>query len=127
MLSEVLRARLPHLRRYYLVCVRFRFFIVRSFTVRSFTPSLGADDTTTRPQSACTHTESKAEGVARMQRSDQSGLVEIQEGRAKILFPSSNEVFYNPVQEFNRDLRYKLYMYSISRLSVHNLQWFVGS
>ena len=31
--------------------------------------------------------------------------VEITEGRAKILFPSSNEVFYNPVQEFNRDLR----------------------
>lgn len=34
-----------------------------------------------------------------------SGFVEITEGRAKILFPSSNEVFYNPVQEFNRDLR----------------------
>ena len=34
-----------------------------------------------------------------------SGHVEIQEGKAKILFPSSNEVFYNPVQEFNRDLR----------------------
>ena len=34
------------------------------------------------------------------------GFVEITEGRAKILFPSSNEVFYNPVQEFNRDLRY---------------------
>jgi tRNA (guanine26-N2/guanine27-N2)-dimethyltransferase len=32
------------------------------------------------------------------------GFVEITEGRAKILFPSSNEVFYNPVQEFNRDL-----------------------
>ena len=35
-----------------------------------------------------------------------SGFVEITEGRAKILFPSSNEVFYNPVQEVNRDLRY---------------------
>ena len=34
-----------------------------------------------------------------------SGFIEITEGRAKILFPSSNEVFYNPVQEFNRDLR----------------------
>ena len=33
------------------------------------------------------------------------GFVEIAEGRAKILFPSTNEVFYNPVQEFNRDLR----------------------
>ena len=35
--------------------------------------------------------------------------VEITEGRAKILFPNSNEVFYNPVQEFNRDLRYRSY------------------
>uniref|UniRef100_A0A8C1EZD2 tRNA (guanine(26)-N(2))-dimethyltransferase n=2 Tax=Cyprinus carpio TaxID=7962 RepID=A0A8C1EZD2_CYPCA len=26
------------------------------------------------------------------------------EGKAAILFPSANEVFYNPVQEFNRDL-----------------------
>ena len=34
------------------------------------------------------------------------GFVEITEGLAKILFPSSNEVFYNPVQEVNRDLRY---------------------
>ena len=36
----------------------------------------------------------------------ETSYVEICEGRAKILFPSSNEVFYNPVQEFNRDLRY---------------------
>uniref|UniRef100_A0AAQ5YXZ2 tRNA (guanine(26)-N(2))-dimethyltransferase n=1 Tax=Amphiprion ocellaris TaxID=80972 RepID=A0AAQ5YXZ2_AMPOC len=28
----------------------------------------------------------------------------MQEGKATILFPSANEVFYNPVQEFNRDL-----------------------
>ncbi|XP_038640983.1 tRNA (guanine(26)-N(2))-dimethyltransferase isoform X1 [Scyliorhinus canicula] len=28
----------------------------------------------------------------------------ISEGKAKIIFPSANEVFYNPVQEFNRDL-----------------------
>uniref|UniRef100_H0XN43 tRNA (guanine(26)-N(2))-dimethyltransferase n=1 Tax=Otolemur garnettii TaxID=30611 RepID=H0XN43_OTOGA len=28
----------------------------------------------------------------------------ITEGAAKIAFPSTNEVFYNPVQEFNRDL-----------------------
>ena len=29
----------------------------------------------------------------------------VNEGEAEILFPSSNEVFYNPVQEFNRDMR----------------------
>ena len=34
-----------------------------------------------------------------------AGCVEIREGKAAILFPSQNEVFYNPVQEFNRDLR----------------------
>lgn len=28
----------------------------------------------------------------------------VREGKAAILFPSANEVFYNPVQEFNRDL-----------------------
>ncbi|XP_074143195.1 tRNA (guanine(26)-N(2))-dimethyltransferase [Sminthopsis crassicaudata] len=28
----------------------------------------------------------------------------VSEGAARIVFPSSNEVFYNPVQEFNRDL-----------------------
>ena len=30
--------------------------------------------------------------------------VKVTEGKAEILFPDSNSVFYNPVQEFNRDL-----------------------
>ncbi|XP_053868607.1 tRNA (guanine(26)-N(2))-dimethyltransferase [Malaclemys terrapin pileata] len=33
-----------------------------------------------------------------------TGETVIAEGKAKIIFPSANEVFYNPVQEFNRDL-----------------------
>jgi len=37
------------------------------------------------------------------QRSGDS--VKVTEGSATILFPNTNEVFYNPVQEFNRDLR----------------------
>ncbi|KAM4594249.1 tRNA (guanine(26)-N(2))-dimethyltransferase isoform 2-T4 [Fundulus diaphanus] len=32
------------------------------------------------------------------------GETVVKEGRAAILFPDANEVFYNPVQEFNRDL-----------------------
>ena len=28
----------------------------------------------------------------------------VKEGKAEILFPNKNKVFYNPVQEFNRDL-----------------------
>uniref|UniRef100_A0AAY4F0I5 tRNA (guanine(26)-N(2))-dimethyltransferase n=1 Tax=Denticeps clupeoides TaxID=299321 RepID=A0AAY4F0I5_9TELE len=32
------------------------------------------------------------------------GETVVREGRAAILFPNANEVFYNPVQEFNRDL-----------------------
>lgn len=32
------------------------------------------------------------------------GETEVREGKAAICFPSANEVFYNPVQEFNRDL-----------------------
>ncbi|KAG5460707.1 MAG: LOW QUALITY PROTEIN: tRNA methyltransferase, partial [Olpidium bornovanus] len=35
---------------------------------------------------------------------DVDGYVEITEGKATILFPKGNEVFYNPVQEFNRDM-----------------------
>nr|XP_025978928.1 tRNA (guanine(26)-N(2))-dimethyltransferase [Dromaius novaehollandiae] len=33
-----------------------------------------------------------------------AGETLVAEGRARIIFPSANEVFYNPVQEFNRDL-----------------------
>ena len=33
------------------------------------------------------------------------GEKEIREGKAKILFPDEEHVFYNPVQELNRDLR----------------------
>ncbi|XP_053145029.1 tRNA (guanine(26)-N(2))-dimethyltransferase isoform X2 [Hemicordylus capensis] len=33
-----------------------------------------------------------------------NGETLITEGKANIIFPSANEVFYNPVQEFNRDL-----------------------
>jgi tRNA (guanine26-N2/guanine27-N2)-dimethyltransferase len=28
----------------------------------------------------------------------------VTEGKATILFPKTNEVFYNPIQEFNRDM-----------------------
>uniref|UniRef100_A0A8C5PMH1 tRNA (guanine(26)-N(2))-dimethyltransferase n=1 Tax=Leptobrachium leishanense TaxID=445787 RepID=A0A8C5PMH1_9ANUR len=33
-----------------------------------------------------------------------SGETVITEGKAKVIFPDANQVFYNPVQEFNRDL-----------------------
>lgn len=33
-----------------------------------------------------------------------TGETVVREGKAAIIFPSANEVFYNPVQEFNRDL-----------------------
>lgn len=36
--------------------------------------------------------------------SQQSGETIITEGKASVLYPSANQVFYNPVQEFNRDL-----------------------
>ncbi|XP_062891947.1 tRNA (guanine(26)-N(2))-dimethyltransferase [Mobula hypostoma] len=36
--------------------------------------------------------------------STQNGETVINEGKAEIVFPNANEVFYNPVQEFNRDL-----------------------
>ncbi|XP_028977844.1 tRNA (guanine(26)-N(2))-dimethyltransferase isoform X2 [Esox lucius] len=42
------------------------------------------------------------------EKTQRTGLLQgetvVREGKATILFPSANEVFYNPVQEFNRDL-----------------------
>ena len=35
---------------------------------------------------------------------DVENSVKVTEGKAEICFPDSNSVFYNPVQEFNRDL-----------------------
>lgn len=35
---------------------------------------------------------------------DKNGWTVIKEGKAEVLFPSLNDVFYNPVQEFNRDI-----------------------
>lgn len=36
---------------------------------------------------------------------DKTPFTAVTEGKAEVLFPSSHDVFYNPVQEFNRDLR----------------------
>jgi len=33
-----------------------------------------------------------------------AGFQKVTEGKATILFPDTNEVFYNPIQEFNRDI-----------------------
>uniref|UniRef100_A0A8C9JW36 tRNA (guanine(26)-N(2))-dimethyltransferase n=1 Tax=Panthera tigris altaica TaxID=74533 RepID=A0A8C9JW36_PANTA len=38
------------------------------------------------------------------ERASEAQETTVTEGAAKIAFPSANEVFYNPVQEFNRDL-----------------------
>ncbi|GAB6032633.1 tRNA methyltransferase 1 [Chamberlinius hualienensis] len=35
---------------------------------------------------------------------DKTAYTVVEEGRASVYFPNSNDVFYNPVQEFNRDL-----------------------
>merc|ERR550519_7240 len=37
-------------------------------------------------------------------RENENGWWVVKEGQAEILFPSEKDVFYNPVQEFNRDL-----------------------
>merc|ERR1719431_1339965 len=45
-------------------------------------------------------------GVCHQGRFSQNseGWTVVKEGNAEVLFPSLNDVFYNPVQEFNRDL-----------------------
>uniref|UniRef100_A0A1A7XHQ6 tRNA (guanine(26)-N(2))-dimethyltransferase n=1 Tax=Iconisemion striatum TaxID=60296 RepID=A0A1A7XHQ6_9TELE len=63
--------------------------------------------------SSCTPAESSVSGMSsdatcsseKMAAVDLlPGETVVREGKASILFPSANEVFYNPVQEFNRDL-----------------------
>ena len=78
---------------------------------RNFTPSQHNMNTESSGESSTCERYSDSEMTAcglaaQVKQFDQNSHVEIQEGRARILFPSSNEVFYNPVQEFNRDLRY---------------------
>ncbi|XP_051957166.1 tRNA (guanine(26)-N(2))-dimethyltransferase [Xyrauchen texanus] len=70
------------------------------------TTSAGADSVTTAVPAEDTDPSSSTEPS--QNSSTESGLLPgetvVREGKATILFPSANEVFYNPVQEFNRDL-----------------------
>jgi hypothetical protein len=38
---------------------------------------------------------------------DTDSQTTVREGQASVKFPGVRDVFYNPVQEFNRDLRYE--------------------
>lgn len=70
------------------------------------TISACADSTTTAVPKEDTNPSSSTE--RNQTSSTEPGLLPgetvVREGKAAILFPSANEVFYNPVQEFNRDL-----------------------
>lgn len=70
------------------------------------TTSADADSTTTAVPKEDTDPSSSTESS--QTSSTEPGLLPgetvVKEGKAAILFPSANEVFYNPVQEFNRDL-----------------------
>uniref|UniRef100_A0A671NJ09 tRNA (guanine(26)-N(2))-dimethyltransferase n=1 Tax=Sinocyclocheilus anshuiensis TaxID=1608454 RepID=A0A671NJ09_9TELE len=70
------------------------------------TTSAGADSATTAVPMEDTNPSSSTESS--QTSSTEPGLLPgetvVREGKAAILFPSANEVFYNPVQEFNRDL-----------------------
>ncbi|XP_059393630.1 tRNA (guanine(26)-N(2))-dimethyltransferase [Carassius carassius] len=70
------------------------------------TSSAGADSTSTALPEEETQPSSSTESC--QTSSTEAGLLPgetvVREGKAAILFPSANEVFYNPVQEFNRDL-----------------------
>ncbi|XP_063148569.1 tRNA (guanine(26)-N(2))-dimethyltransferase isoform X2 [Candoia aspera] len=48
--------------------------------------------------------QSPTVGTSGGSESTENGGKIITEGKAKVVFPNANEVFYNPVQEFNRDL-----------------------
>ena len=79
---------------------------LNSETTKSVSDPMSATGNTQSTSAQSEAAESHVSSDAAVKLLDEeSGHVEIQEGKAKILFPSSNEVFYNPVQEFNRDLR----------------------
>lgn len=56
------------------------------------------------PGSPSTEATGSADGDRSAAAAVLQGETVIKEGKASILFPSANDVFYNPVQEFNRDL-----------------------
>lgn len=65
--------------------------------------------TTKLPESSAEETSvAPMDTAADKEKTSPAGLLPgetvVKEGKAAILFPSANEVFYNPVQEFNRDL-----------------------
>lgn len=69
--------------------------------LRSMEPLKASQESETRP---ITTPPPPAEDVSPASTELLPGETVVKEGKASILFPSANEVFYNPVQEFNRDL-----------------------
>lgn len=62
----------------------------------------------TKMQSAKNCTLIQSEGLDEIKNLvyvDKVPYTVVTEGKAEVLFPSSHDVFYNPVQEFNRDIR----------------------
>ncbi|XP_054460350.1 tRNA (guanine(26)-N(2))-dimethyltransferase [Anoplopoma fimbria] len=79
---------------------------LRSMEPQNTTP----DVPTTKPAAdpPAEHVSLEPKDTAAEEEAPPAGLLPgetvVKEGKAAILFPSANEVFYNPVQEFNRDL-----------------------
>ncbi|XP_032418330.1 tRNA (guanine(26)-N(2))-dimethyltransferase isoform X2 [Xiphophorus hellerii] len=65
----------------------------------SMDPQVSAADHSSGISSDSTHVSEEPTAVELL-----PGETVVKEGKAAILFPNANEVFYNPVQEFNRDL-----------------------
>ncbi|KAM4887682.1 tRNA (guanine(26)-N(2))-dimethyltransferase isoform 2-T2 [Thomomys bottae] len=61
-------------------------------------------DGTSRPGPPAAAAVENGSGPRGEERPPAAPETTVTEGAAKIVFPSANEVFYNPVQEFNRDL-----------------------
>ncbi|XP_042304454.1 tRNA (guanine(26)-N(2))-dimethyltransferase isoform X2 [Sceloporus undulatus] len=64
------------------------------------TQDMETDDSNLKPSVAQSPKAGTSDGCEQIK----NGKTLITEGKARIIFPSANEVFYNPVQEFNRDL-----------------------
>lgn len=71
-----------------------------------------------QPTSDQTLEEGRADVSSGVFTIDKTAYTIVKEGKAEVLFPNSHDVFYNPVQEFNRDLRYCIWQPCISRIDV---------
>ena len=81
-------------------------FVILISIINNFISSENNQESFTRTRDVRFHALTRPDKMADQSAVEEADHVEILEGKAKIWFSKANSVFYNPVQIFNRDLRY---------------------